>query len=130
MVNDKISKPENQKYDLEERTVKFGEDVIDFMKELPKNEITRPLIRQAVRSGTGIGANYVEANQASSKKDFRNKIYIAKKEASETMYWLRIIVKSCPDYKESARKLWQEAKEFTLIFSKITTTLNKRKTNL
>ncbi len=127
MINDKISKPENQTYDLEERAVKFGESIIDFMKELPKNEVTRPLISQTIRSGTSIGANYVEANQASSKKDFRNKIYIAKKEASETMYWLRMIVKSCPNYKDNARQLWQEAKELTLIFSKITTTLNKKK---
>ncbi len=127
MTNDKISKPENQMYNLEERTAKFGENIIKFIKELPKNEITRPLISQAIRSGTSIGANYVEANQASSKKDFRNKIYIAKKEASETMYWLRMIVNSCPQHKKEARQLWQEAKEFTLIFSKITATLNKRK---
>ena len=127
MTNDKISKPENQTYDLEERTAKFGEDIIEFIKKIPKNEITRPLISQAVRAGTSIGANYVEANQASSKKDFRNKIYIAKKEASETMYWLRMIVKSCPEHKNEARQLWQGAKEFTLIFSKITATLNKRK---
>jgi len=114
-------------YDLEERTAKFGEDIIEFIKKLPRNEITRPIISQSICAGTSIGANYVEANQASSKKDFRNKIYIAKKEASETMYWLRMIVKSCPEYKNEARQLWQEAKEFTLIFSKIVTTINEKK---
>jgi len=127
MTNDKISKPENQTYDLEERTAKFGENIIEFIRRLPKNEITRPIVSQSIRSGTSIGANYVEANQASSKKDFRNKIYIAKKEASETMYWLRMIIKSCPEYKDEARQLWQEAKEFTLIFSKIAKTLNEKK---
>ncbi len=127
MINDKISKPENQAYDLEERTAKFGENIIDFIKKLPKNEITHPIISQTIRSGTSVGANYVEANQASSKKDFRNKIYIAKKEASETMYWLRMIARSCPEHKDETYWLWQEAKEFTLIFSRITATLNEKK---
>ncbi len=70
-----------QKYDLEERTAKFGEDVIGFCKVVKQDAITRPIISQLVRSGTSIGANYMEANAASSKRDFRNKIYICKKEA-------------------------------------------------
>ena len=77
--------------------------------------------------GTSVGANYMEANQASSRKDFRNKIYIAKKEANETMHWLRMITKACPDHGDECRSLWQEAKELTLIFSKITSTLNSKK---
>lgn len=59
-------------YDLEERTAKFGENIIDFIKSLEKNEINKPLINQIIRSATSIGANYMEANQASSKKDFKN----------------------------------------------------------
>ena len=66
-------------YNLEERTAVFGENIIDFVKTLPKNEINRPLISQIVRSATSVGANYMEANQASSKKDFRNKIAICRK---------------------------------------------------
>ncbi len=73
----------SMEYDLEERTEKFGESVIIFLKELDQNEITKPIIRQLIRSATSIRANYMEANQASSKKDFRNKISICTKEANE-----------------------------------------------
>jgi len=73
-------------YDLEERTAIFGENVIDFIKSLEKNEINKPLINQIIRSATSIGANYMEANQASSKKDFKNKIRICQKEANETKH--------------------------------------------
>ena len=109
----------NQKYDLEERTARFGEDMIDFIKTLEKNEINRPLINQTIRSATSIGANYMEANGAGSKKDFRNKICICKKETRETKYWLRIIGKANPEKLDPCRKLWDEAQELTLIFSKI-----------
>jgi len=80
-----------------------------------------------VRAGTSVGANYCEANGASSKKDFRNKIYICKKEIQETKYWLRIIVQAVPEVKEMARVLWQEAQELTLIFSKIILTLGQKR---
>lgn len=109
----------NQKYDLEERTAKFGEDMIDFIRTLEKNEINRPLTNQIIRSATSIGANYMEANGAGSKKDFRNKICICKKEARETKYWLRIIAKANPEKSDKCRLLWQESQELTLIFSKI-----------
>lgn len=113
-------------YNLEERTAKFGEKVISFCKSIRQDAITRPLISQLIRSGTSIGANYMEANQASSRKDFRNKIYIAKKEANETMHWLRMMAKADADQVEESRPLWQEAKELTLIFSKIVSTLNEK----
>ncbi len=115
----KISKD----YNLEVRTTKFSEEIILSVKKLPKNTINNPLISQLVRSATSIGANYCEANGASSKKDFRNKIYICKKEAKETKYWLQIISTANPEYKKEYRKLWQEAQELTLIFSKIILTL-------
>jgi four helix bundle protein len=107
------------KYDLEERTAKFGEDIIEFTKELPKNIITIPIINQLLRAGTSIGANYCEAIGASSKKDFRNKIFICKKESQETKHWLRMITKAVPECRDKAVKLWKEAKELTLIFNKI-----------
>lgn len=75
-------------YDLEERCAKFGETVILFLKSISRDEITQPLIKQLVRSATSIGANYMEANQASSKKDFQNKIRLSQKEANETKHWL------------------------------------------
>jgi len=86
----------NNKYNLEERTTKFGEKIIKFLKKIPKNVITLPIISQITRAGTSVGANYYEANGASSRKDFRNKIYICKKEIQETKHWLRITVKAEP----------------------------------
>lgn len=108
-------------YDLEERTAKFGEAVIDFIKTLKKDSVNLPLVNQVIRSATSIGANYCEANNASSKSDFRNKIFICKKEASETKYWFRMIARANEDKKDGCKVLWKEANELTMIFSKITT---------
>jgi len=120
-----IKKSEN--YDLEKRTAKYSEEIIIFVKKLKKDVINIPLISQLVRSATSIGANYCEANGASSKKDFKNKIYICKKEAKETKYWLQIIAKANSEHKEECRKLWKEVQELTLIFSKIIITMENRK---
>ena len=87
---------QNSKFDLEERTELFSTKVIEFCKKLPISTINKPIIDQLIRSATSIGANYCEANASSSKRDFRNKIYICKKEANETKYWLRIISKISP----------------------------------
>ncbi len=113
----------DNKYDLEERTARFGEDIIKFCYTLKQDAIIKPIINQLVRSATSIGANYMEANAASSKKDFRNKIYISKKEAQETKHWLRMLAQCEINKKEEIRKLWQETQEFTLIFGKIVSTL-------
>ena len=115
----------NNKYNLEERTAKFGQNVIQFCKVIKQDVITRPIINQLVRSGTSIGANYMEANAASSKKDFRNKIYICKKETQEIKHWLRMIIVAIPEKKQESRNLWQEAQELTLIFGKIISTLKR-----
>lgn len=112
-----------QNYDLEERTAKFGESIIKFCQSAKQDTITKPLISQIIRSGTSVGANYMEANGASSKKDFKNKIFICKKEIQETKHWLRMLVIAMPDKKEQARVLWQEAQELTLIFGKIVSKL-------
>lgn len=106
-------------YDLEERTALFGEDIIAFARSIAKDEITRSLIGQIVRSGTSIGANYMEADGAESKKDFLHKIALCKKEAKETMHWLRMIAKADPSKSVECKKHWIEAKELTLIFSSI-----------
>lgn len=106
-------------YDLEERTAKFAEDIIDLCKKSPKNTITIPIIDQLIRAGTSMGANYCEVNGASSKKDFKNKIFICKKESIETKYWLRILSKACEELAQKCREFWKEAHELTLIFSKI-----------
>ena len=111
-------------YDLEERTTVFSEKIIVFCKSLPKNILTIPIINQLLRSATSIGANYMEANGASSRKDFKHKIYICKKEAKETMYWLRLLENMITNELEECKKLSQEAKELTLIFSTIAANTN------
>lgn len=92
-----------------------------FCRLCSKDSIIFPLINQLIRSGTSVGANYREANGAVSKRDFQNKIFICKKEAKETLYWLELVGSAVDDekLKLKCRKLWQENKELTLIFSKI-----------
>lgn len=107
---------ESKIYDLEERTAKFGEAIIDFAKKIPKDDISRPLIVQLVRSGTSIGSNYCEADAAESRKDFEHKLGISKKEAKETKHWLRMIARAVPSLKDEAKKLWKESNELQLIF--------------
>ena len=107
------------KYDLEERTACFGENVLRFAKKIPKNSVNLPLISQLVRAATSVGANYCEADDGVSKKDFRNKIGICRKEAKESKHWLRMVATVNDDLKTEARTLWQEAKELNLIFSQI-----------
>jgi four helix bundle protein len=106
-------------YDLEERTARFGEAVIDFANIIPRTPVTRRLIEQLVGCGTSVGANYCEADDAVSKKEFRLRCGTCKKEARETKYFLRMIVRAVPELKPQARPLWQEAKELHLIFAKI-----------
>ena len=111
------------KYDLEERIAKFGESTINYCKTLKYDHISKPLITQLIRSSTSIGANYMEANSASSKKDFANKIFICKKESQETKHWLRMLISYFPENIQETSVLWQEAHELTMVFQKITTTL-------
>lgn len=117
-------------YDLEERTAKFGEDTIEFCRSVKQDAVTKPIISQLVRSGTSIGANYMEANAASSKKDFKNKIFICKKEAQETKHWLRMTAKCLPERKGEMRRLWKECQELTLIFQKITSSLKEKRSSV
>ena len=110
---------EHRGFDLEERTARFGESVVAFAKRVPVNAVTYPLIGQVVRSGGSVGANYCEANDAESKKDFRHKIGICRKESKETKHWLRLIAAVEPDLRDTAAVLWKEAKELNLIFGAI-----------
>ena len=112
---------EKPKFDLEERTQIFSENLIKMCKLVQRNNVSDPIVNQLIRSGTSIGANYSEANGASSKKDFKSKINISKKEARETQYWLRNLATAIDDpiIKEKCRELWKEARELTLIFSTI-----------
>ena len=109
----------NRVYDLEERTARFGEAIIDFAKTIPQNPITNRLISQLVGVGTSGGANYVEVDDSVSKKDFLKSIGTCRKEARETKHFLRMIARAMPELKQQARELWMEAKELHLIFSRI-----------
>lgn len=106
-------------FDLEERTGTFGENIIFLAKLVPDRTVNHIIINQLVRSGTSVGANYMEADGGASQRDFRNKIAICRKESKETKHWLRMLAKSHPLLKGNCRKLWQEAHELTCIFSKI-----------
>jgi four helix bundle protein len=125
MTNQAENPNAKKKYDLEDRTARFGEAIIEFAKRLSRNLVNDQLIKQIVRSGTSIGANYMEADGAESKKDFQHKIAICKKESKETKHWLRMIAKAIPDKKSECKTLWNEAQELTLIFSSILRPKNK-----
>ena len=106
-------------YDLEERTARFGEVVIDFAKQIPQDAVTNRLISQLVGAATSVGANYVEADDAVSKKEFLTSIGTCRKEARGTKHFLWMIVRAVPEVKPCARTLWLEANELHLICSKI-----------
>lgn len=119
MTNQAQNPNSRKRYDLEDRTARFGEAIIEFAKTIPQNPVNNPLISQIVRSGTSIGANYMEADGSESKRDFQHKIALCKKEAKETKHWLRMMATGSPNRKDECRKLFMEAQELTLIFSSI-----------
>ena len=83
-------------FDLEERTALFGEAIIQFAKKIPQNPTNNRLIGQLVGAGTSVGANYCEADDGVSRKDFENKIGTCKKEARETKFFLRMVASAEP----------------------------------
>jgi len=109
------------------RTSKFGGDIINLVMSVKPNHVNKSILSQLIRSSTSIGANYCEASNASSKKDFRNKIFICKKEAQETQHWLQMLSKSNAETTNMTRKYWRECHEFIMIFQAIINSLNKRK---
>jgi len=106
-------------FDLEERTARFGESVVRFSKKIPRDPTNNRLIDQLVGCGTSIGANYCEAAERVSKKDFRNTVGRCVKEAKETKHFLRMIAASEPSLAEETRELFREARELHLIFASI-----------
>ena len=106
-------------YDLLERTAVFGECAIQFAKKVPITPVTMQLITQLVKASTSIGANYTEADDAESRKDYRHKTGISRKESKETRFWLRMIVASESDLSDEAGHLSQEAHELNRIFGSI-----------
>ena len=112
-----------RKYDLEERTAKFGEAVIQLCRKTKQDNIVSPIINQLVRASTSVGANYMEANGASSKRDFVNKIFICKKELQETKHWLRMFQSSQITHVSlEIGPIQKECQELIFIFTKIAST--------
>jgi len=110
---------DEQPRDLMERTAEFGERIIRFAKKIPHSPENVRLISQVVGAGTSIGANYCEADDAVSGKDFKKSIGTCRKESKETMFFLRMVAVSEESLKDEARILWREAKELNLIFGAI-----------
>lgn len=106
-------------YDLEERTARFAEVIIDFVRTIKQDAVNRRIIDQLVGASGSTGANYCEAVEAESKKDFIHKIGIVKKEAKETKHWLRLLSRANPEHAEKIQQFWKEAHELLLIFAKI-----------
>ena len=111
--------PADKRVPLGERTTQFGMAVIRLARKVPVDPVTTRPIEQFVGSGTSVGANYCEANDYISAKDFRHRISICRKEAKETCFWLRMLVTACPALRDEARVLWKESNELNLIFSSI-----------
>lgn len=104
-------------YDLEERTAVFAEKIIALVKEITFSPYNRRLIEQLIGSSGSVGANYCEASEAESKKDFIHKLGIAKKELKETKHWIRLLAKAHPEHAEALRNFWRKADELVKIFS-------------
>jgi four helix bundle protein len=109
----------NRPYDLEERLARFSGEFIDFVRTIPIDAINRRIIEQSTGSFGSAGANYCEATEAESKKDFLHKIGIVRKELKETKHWLRLLARANPERKNQVEKFRQEAHELLLIFAKI-----------
>lgn len=114
-----IQNPKHKKYDLEERTLEFFKRVIRLCKKLPKDAVNIEIICQLIRSSGSTGANYREANEAISRKDFSHRIKISRKEAKESHYWLQGLLEANPVLASEIEPLIQEALELAMIFSSI-----------
>lgn len=109
-----------KQYDLEERTLRFAKNIRNFIKELPKTVGNIEDGKQLVRSSGSVGANYIEANESLSKKDFSMRIKICRKEAKESKYWLQLVdVSGNQELQKECQEFTKEATELMMIFSSI-----------
>jgi len=109
----------SKQYDLEERTFRFAKEVIEFVNIPPKTLPNTEIMKQVIRSSGSVGANYIEANEALSKKDFAMRVKICRKEAKESRYWLRLIEVRGEDEEKRRQSLIGEATELMKIFGSI-----------
>ena len=112
-------------YNLENRTMRFSKDILNLCKKIKRSSVNLNTISQLIKSATSVGANYREANGASSKNDFRNKIYICKKEIQETKYWLELLAHTETEYNKDIEDVDKECYELASIFGKIAASMKK-----
>lgn len=115
---------EEKQRELENRTIDFSVNIINICGKYANDTRLKPLISQIIRSSTSVGANYAEANNSSSKADFKNKIFIAKKEIAETRYWLKVLSRLIQG--EDFTLLENEAMQLNLILQKIISTIKSK----
>lgn len=109
-----------KKYDLQERTLQYAKDIRSFVQKLPKTISNFDDVKQLIRSSGSVGANYIEANEALSKKDFLMRMKISRKEAKESFYWLQLLEQEQDEkLKNEHERLLQETKELEYIFAAI-----------
>ena len=116
-----MTKIQNTKqYDLEDRTLAFVKRVRAFVNKLPKTTANIEDGKQLIRASGSVGANYIEANEALSRKDFRMRIKICRKESKESRYWLKLVdVQNVPEQEQKRKDLEQESTELMNIFGSI-----------
>ena len=117
---------EGRKFDLEARTLEYAKRILRMTKALPKDDPNRYYCDQCLRSSSSVGANYREANDALGKKDFIHRLRISRKEAKESVYWIKLIMEHNHSMKERIAPLLQEAIELRNILSSI---INKTQDN-
>src|SRR6266545_8159132 len=110
---------QSKQYDLEDRTFNFAKDVREFARQIPRTIANIEDTKQLVRASGSVGANYIEANESLSKKDFIMRIKICRKEAKESRYWLRLIEATDETIATERDQLGQEAQELMNIFGAI-----------
>ena len=117
MIIDKVvsEKP----FDLEERTLRYSKEIIAFVNTCPKTIVNTELIKQLIRSSGSVGANYIEARESLSKKDFVMRVKICRKEAKESAYWLRLLEFKNDNMEQKRQALIDEASELLKIFTSI-----------
>ena len=115
------------KEELLKRTFNSSKSTIYFINKLPRNTVNLTLRKQLLRSITSIGANYREALEAESKKDFIHKLAICKKEARESIYWLNLILENNPSIKKKLGPIIDESQQFVKIFA---SSIKKKKKNI
>lgn len=116
-LRDQTASDAAKPFDLEDRTALFGESVVRFAKKIPRSPGNDRLIAQLVGVGTSVGANYSEASETVSRKDFKYAISRCVKEAKETRFFLRMIAAAEPQLSAEARKIYRERRELHLIFA-------------